>query len=519
MSQAVSRVIEPRPAQAPTAWPRGVLIASAETAPQARALITASPGAAELLGCVMVGDIPADAVDVLGGVDDLATIQRTLGATLAIVCLPASMNETIGRVRSTLRELGLAERFIPPVEDLLAHAPPLAIGVDAAGSTHYTPTPRIDLGALIGRRPRQIDEASVARELTGRRVLITGAGGSIGSELARIAARFSPERLILIERAENALFEIDRRLAQSAPEVDRVAMLHDVVDAEATRRRLEELRPNVVFHAAAHKHVPLMEDHPALAVQNNLLGTKSIADAARACGCDRFVMISTDKAVHPRSVMGATKRLAELYVRHLHTEVHAAGEPTRCSIVRFGNVLGSACSVLTIWSAQIAEGAPISVTDERMTRFFMTIPEAASLVMQSAAIDAPDADGSTAGLYVLDMGAPIRILDLAERFVRAHGLRPRVVDRDVPVDSCGPSVDIVVTGIRPGEKLHEELAYQSEELQPTAFDGIDAWPGALPDETDVPAMIADLTSSVAGGDSSGVLEAIRRHVAPMRQAD
>jgi len=509
MSHA-ARVIEPLPTadQPPPspAWPRAVLVAVPETAPQARALLQASAGATRLIGTVLIGEATGDDVDLLGGLDDLPTIHRTLGATLAIVCLPASMGETIGRVRTRLRELGLAERFIPPIEDLLSAPPPLAVGVGTSGSTHYAPAPRIDLGALIGRRPREIDEASVSRVLTGRRVLITGAGGSIGAELARLAATFEPKRLILLERAENALFEIDRRLSHAAPHVERVAMLHDIVDADATRRRLAELEPDVVFHAAAHKHVPLMEDHPALAVRNNLLGTKSIADAALASGCGRFVMISTDKAVNPRSVMGATKRLAELYVRHLHAE---AG--MRCSIVRFGNVLGSACSVLTIWSAQIAEGTPISVTDPRMTRYFMTIPEAAALVMQSAGVETP----GSAGLFVLDMGEPIRIVELAERFVRAHGLQPRVVGRDEPINPApGPTVDIAITGIRPGEKLHEELAYRSEALRPTGFDGIRAWPGALPDATDVPGMIEDLSRAVAG-DSREVVDAIRRHVPEM----
>jgi FlaA1/EpsC-like NDP-sugar epimerase len=517
-------LIEPSPRRTSRApWANALLIATRETAPQARAILGATEAAPELLGCVPIGAGVIDDVDVLGTLDDLERIKRTFGASIAIVCLPARMSDTIGVVRKRLSDLGITERFIPPVEDLLAHAPPLAVGVGSTSRTHFAPQPRIDLAALIGRPPCEIDEASVAGVISGRRVLITGAGGSIGAELARIASRFEPERLILVERAENALFEIDRQLGERAPGVRRVAMLHDVVDADATRRRLADLKPDVVFHAAAHKHVPLMEDHPALAVQNNLLGTKSIADAALSCGCGRFVMISTDKAVNPRSVMGATKRLAELYIRHLHGAAQAMGGPveggTRYSIVRFGNVLGSACSVLTIWSAQIAEGLPLTVTDRRMTRYFMTIPEAATLVMQSAAIDPKGANGRGAGLYVLDMGEPVRILDLAERFIRAHGLRPRVVEpggNGIANSESLPMVDIILSGARRGEKLDEELAYATEDLRPTGFDRINAWPGALPDDAGIPAMIEDLTKAVAASEPTGVLESIRRHVPQLR---
>jgi len=286
-----------------------------------------------------------------------------------------------------------------------------------AGEGHVWagPAPRIDLAALIGRTPHEMDREAVGRVLRGRRVLITGAGGSIGGELARVAAEFEPSLLVLMERAENALFEIDRQMARHFPGVQRKAVLHDVVDAEATLRLCQKITPQVVFHAAAHKHVPLMEDHPAHAVTNNLFGTKSIADAAVAVGAERFVMISSDKAVNPTSVMGATKRLAEMYVRGLGGEIANRkspianeGQGTRLSMVRFGNVLGSAASVLTIWAQQIAEGGPLTITDPRMTRYFMTIPEAATLVVQSAALEA-----GGVGVFVLDMGEPVRIVELA----------------------------------------------------------------------------------------------------------
>jgi FlaA1/EpsC-like NDP-sugar epimerase len=285
-------------------------------------------------------------------------------------------------------------------------------------------------------------------------VLLTGAGGSIGSELARIVARFGPARLVLVERGENALFEIDREIARLFPRLPRAAVLHDVTDGPRTLAVVMAQKPDVIFHAAAHKHVPMMEDHPSAAIENNFYGTRSIADAACRVGVGRFVMISTDKAVNPTSVMGATKRLAELYIQHLSSRCE-----TVFSMVRFGNVLGSACSVLPIWAKQLAQGEALTVTDAQMTRYFMTIPEAAGLVLQSAAY----AGGNDAAVFLLDMGKPIRIVDMARRFIRAQGLKPEV---DVP---------IVFTGVRPGEKLFEELAYGSEDMLPTPHASIRIW--------------------------------------------
>jgi FlaA1/EpsC-like NDP-sugar epimerase len=460
---------------------------------------------------------------VFGEIKDLEAVIERQGLNLAIVSLPMAMADQINLVRATLRRLGIAERFIPPIQDLLSHTPPFSVGMAtpatqaAAGSAA---TPRMDIAELIGRAPHPIDNAAIGRILTGKRVLITGAGGSIGSEIARIAASFGPEQVHLVERAENPLFEIDRQIARRYPTVVRRAILHDVVESEQTLRLLVDLKPHVVFHAAAHKHVPLMEDHPAHAVNNNLFGTKSIADAAMAVGAERFVMVSSDKAVNPTSVMGATKRLAELYIQALHDasqRMSGARPGTRFSMVRFGNVIGSAASVLTIWSAQLAEGGPITVTDPRMTRFFMTIPEAAALVIQAGAIDR---EGGAA-VHVLDMGEPIRILDLAQRFVQAHGFEPRVLGwpKDAgpapePAASHLPTIEILFTGMRPGEKLYEELSYGAEELVPTPFSGINGWRGGA-GTPDVAAMIADLSSVRANRDREVVLAAIRRHVPEM----
>ncbi len=495
----------PRPEPTPNLWQRAVLIGTPESVVRLEHDLAAA--GRPFAGCFLTSrpqdDVPAG--HQFGLIDALPAAHEARPFTLAVVSLPRAMSATIAKVRTLLRAKGIAERFVPTIEDLLDGTPRPA-----------TPNLNdIDPVELIGRTPYGIDRKAVAAILENRRVLITGAGGSIGSEIARICATFRPSQLILMERSENALFEIDRQIAQRFPGIQRKALLHDVVDSDQTLRHLVALKPDVVFHAAAHKHVPLMEDHPAHAVTNNLFGTKSIADAALATGVDRFVMISSDKAVNPTSIMGATKRLAEMYVQSLHA---ARSGRTSFSMVRFGNVLGSACSVLPIWSNQIAEGGPVTVTDPRMTRYFMTIHEAATLVIQSAAIDTRQRDA--ASVYVLDMGEPIRILDMARRFVRMCGFAPAIEGEPVsPADATTPTMPIALTGARPGEKLYEELAYAAEALNPTPFPGINAWAGTLHADFDAAAMIAELSVARAFPDREPIVRAIRRLVPEMRVAD
>lgn len=515
-----------------------------------------------LAGVIFVDDSPARSVrgvSVLGRLDELAMLAPRFNLRLALVSVPSSQSALRARVKHELDAIGLAWRAVPTLEEALGGLAGVTIGmgtepatvgrsaVGSTGTTSYSPgLPAIDLGALIGRTPHGMDRDAIGRALRGKRVLITGAGGSIGSELARVCAEFDPERLVLMERGENSLFEIDRQLGRQFPKIARKAVLHDVVDAEATLRVAMDVRPHVVFHAAAHKHVPLMEDHPAHAVSNNLFGTKSIADASVAVGAERFVMISSDKAVNPTSVMGATKRLAELYMHGLSREASQRG--TRLSMVRFGNVLGSAASVLTIWSQQLIEGGPITITDPRMTRYFMTIPEAATLVVQSSVLETEAGSnarqGTPVGVYVLDMGEPVRIVELAARFVRAHGLTPRLSaqsgsessilkgDADgslqrlfvEPEGGWGsvPTIEVACTGARPGEKIHEELAYAAEALKTTAHPGVRAWsgPGFEADKAGrVREMIADLAAARFSPDRHAVLSAIRAHVPEMRPAE
>ena len=431
---------------------------------------------------------------VLGGIDELETIIARRRPATALVCLPAAMTDLITRIRTRLRKLGVADRFMPTLEDLVAGVGP---------RTQLD----IDPGVLLNRPPREIDEEAVRDVIEGRRVLITGAGGSIGSELSRIVSRFEPRRLMLMDRSENALFEIDRQIARVRPELPRVAVLHDVVDRDGTLEQCRRLEPEVIFHAAAHKHVPMMEDHPGAAVDNNLFGTQSIADAADEVRAERFVMISTDKAVNPSSIMGATKRLAELYVQHINRR-----SATAYSMVRFGNVLGSSGSVLETWAKQIADGGPVTVTDPRMTRYMMTIAEAASLVIQSAALVDPEA--SSGEVFLLDMGEPIRIVELAKRYIRLHGLEPVLPGKSTALGRVGV-MPIVYSGVRPGEKLFEELSFDGECMEATRHGSINIWRMPAPEEGLVKEVLCNLAADVRDPDPAVVAEAIRRLVPEM----
>lgn len=452
------------------------------------------------IGWVLAGQDSIEADDdvtdgpVLGTVDELEAVIARRKPSIALVSLPAPMKDLIVNIRTRLRRLGIADRYIAPLEDQLAGVGP---------RTQFD----INLAELINRPARHFDEELVRGVVTDRCVLITGAGGSIGSELARIAAQFEPAELVLIDRSENALFEIDRQIAAKHPELPRRAQLHDVVDADATRQLLTEIRPDVIFHAAAHKHVPMMEDHPWAALENNFYGTKSVADVADALGVERFVMISTDKAVRPVSVMGATKRLAEMYVQHLNRRSR-----TQFSIVRFGNVLGSSGSVLDIWSRQISSGGPITVTDPKMTRYFMMIPEAASLVIQSAALadSSPDAE-----VFLLDMGDPVLIVDLAKRYISMHGLTPAVENETSARDAN--AMHIVFTGSRPGERLHEELVGEGEPISPSNHPDIFVWELSTPEQQFMLSVLKRLSSCSRQDQPESIAQLVRNLSRGMEQ--
>lgn len=302
---------------------------------------------------------------------------------------------------------------------------------------------------LLDREPVELDLAAMAGYLRNRTVMVTGAGGSIGSELCRQVARFEPSRLLMLDQSENSIYDIHQELSRSEVEVKLCPLIVNVRDQASIDYTFSRYRPQVVFHAAAHKHVPLMEDNPAEAVKNNILGTWQVARAARKYGAGAFILISTDKAVNPTSIMGATKRVAEMLVHQF------AGEGgTRFASVRFGNVLDSRGSVVPLFRDQIARGGPVTVTHPEMVRYFMTIPEAVQLVIQAGAL----AEGGE--LFILDMGKPMKIVDLAKRMIRLAGYRP---DRDI---------EIVFTGIRPGEKLFEEIFTSREQLGATRHERI-----------------------------------------------
>jgi FlaA1/EpsC-like NDP-sugar epimerase len=309
----------------------------------------------------------------------------------------------------------------------------------------------VEVEDLLGREPVDVDIDSIAGYLTGEVVLVTGAGGSIGSELCRQIARIGPTRLVLVDSAEPGLFEIERELVDERAFHATAAVLADAGNATKMRQVFEKYRPAVVFHAAAYKHVALVEANPIEAVRNNTLVTRTVADVAVEFGAKRFVLVSTDKAVNPRGVMGQTKALCEWIVEAWG---HREDTSTRFCGVRFGNVLGSSGSLIPIFRKQIARGGPVTVTHPEMTRYFMTIPEAVQLVIQAGAI------GGRGQVYVLDMGEPVRIVDLAETMIRLSGKEPA---RDVAVEFIGA---------RPGEKLHEELWSKSETVTPSSHEAI-----------------------------------------------
>jgi len=310
---------------------------------------------------------------------------------------------------------------------------------------------------VLGRAQVEVDFEQVASYLRGHTVLVTGAGGSIGSELCRQIARVGPARLILVDNAETALFDIERELVDERDFTPAVPKLIDVKDRKALRREVfEKYKPTVVFHAAAYKHVPLMETHPLESVRNNVAATRTVAELSAEFEVERFVLISTDKAVNPKTVLGQSKALCEWIVEALG---HRRDVPTRFVAVRFGNVLNSSGSVIPTFRRQIARGGPVTVTHPEMTRFFMTIPEAVSLVVQAGAI------GGRGQVFVLDMGEPVRIVDLATNMIRLSGHEPRLPGEP---DEGARDVRIQFIGPRPGEKIHEELWSEDEAVGETA---------------------------------------------------
>jgi FlaA1/EpsC-like NDP-sugar epimerase len=379
-------------------------------------------------------------VRVLGTTAVLPDLLRERRPDELLIAIPTASGEVRERIVATAREARVPVKTLPGLNELIA------------GDLNLTGQIRpVEVEDLLGREPVETDLESIAGYLTGEVVLVTGAGGSIGSELCRQIARMRPTRLVLVDNGEPGLFEIERELVDERGFHATAAVLADAGNATKIRQVFEKYRPAVVFHAAAYKHVPLMEANPLEAVRNNTLVTRTVADVAVEYGAKRFVLVSTDKAVNAKTVMGQSKALCEWIVESWG---HRDDAGTKFCGVRFGNVLGSSGSVIPIFRKQIARGGPVTVTHADMTRFFMTIPEAVALIIQAGAI------GGRGQVYVLDMGEPVKIVELAETMIRLSGKEPRV---DVPIE---------FVGARPGEKLHEELWSQSETVIPSSHEAI-----------------------------------------------
>jgi FlaA1/EpsC-like NDP-sugar epimerase len=378
------------------------------------------------------------------GIPVLGTPETLLDAKLqakdklrieeVIIAMPSAPAKRVREVVKVLQQAQLKMQTVPSMAQL------------ATGQVKVSTLRSVEIQDLLGRASVEIDSENVGRLLEGQVVMVTGAGGSIGSELCRQIASFKPAKLLLVERSEPHLFAIEQELLESAPSTQIVPLVADILEVSRMEQIFTQFAPDTVFHAAAHKHVPMMESQPTEAVKNNSIGTAHLATLAAHHQIDRFILVSTDKAINPTSVMGASKRLAEMFLQALH----ASGDsPTKFMAVRFGNVLGSSGSVVPIFSRQIAAGGPVKVTHPEVTRYFMTIPEATRLVLQSAA------QGDGGEIFVLDMGKPVKILDLARQMIELSGLVP------------GTDIEIAITGLRPGEKLFEELSHKGENLRPT----------------------------------------------------
>jgi FlaA1/EpsC-like NDP-sugar epimerase len=380
-------------------------------------------------------------IRVLGTTTELPQMIRERRPDEVLIAIPSASGELRGKVAAAARAAGIPVKTLPGLAELVSG--------DSGLTTQLRP---VEVEDVLGREPVEVDLDGIAGYVSGEVVMVTGAGGSIGSELCRQLSRLGPARLVMVDHSEPALFEIDRELARERGFLAGVPIVADVKDPVKLRYVFGKYRPGVVFHAAAYKHVALMEANPIEAVRNNTLGTRTLADVAVEHGAKRFVLVSTDKAASPRTIMGQSKALCEWIVE---TWGHRADVPTRFVAVRFGNVLGSSGSVIPIFRRQIAKGGPVTVTHPEMTRFFMTIPEAVQLVVQAGAI------AERGQVYVLDMGEPVRIMDLAENMIRLSGKEPGI---EIPIEVIGPA---------PGEKLHEVLVGEGEVVTSSPHPKID----------------------------------------------
>ena len=408
-------------------------------------------------------------IPILGTVEQLPRICEERKIEEIAIAMPSASHSERMRIVRVCEGIKIKFQTVPSITDI------------ASGKFHVSQIREVDINDLLGREAIQLDMDLIETFAKDKTILVTGAGGSIGSEMSRQLCDFNPRLLLLIEQAENPLFTIEQELRKKFATVPIEAIICNITDKVRVDEVFEEYKPQVVIHAAAHKHVPLMELNAGEAIKNNILGTQIVANAADNYDTANFVMISTDKAVNPTSIMGSSKRIAEMYVQDLSTT-----SKTNFVTVRFGNVLDSNSSVVPIFKKQIAEGGPVTITDQKMKRYFMTIPEACQLILQAAAM------GKGGEIFVLDMGKPIEIIELAKTLITLSGFRP------------GEDIEMVFTGPRPGEKLFEELSIEGEDMQRTRHTKIRIWKNIPMDRNRLRVGINELVNIVKNGTPRGV---------------
>lgn len=412
-------------------------------------------------------------------------LRRRHGSPAEIViAMPSASGRAMNEALSNCRAAGVPCKTIPGVGELLA------------GNVLTSQIRDVSVEDLLGRDPVKLDQSLIRTKIEGRSVMVTGGGGSIGAELCRQVASFRPSRLVIFERAESDLFRIHLELSQKFPNVEIVQQIADIREPAVVEQAIERHRVDSIFHAAAYKHVPIMESHLLEAVKNNILGTRNIVETAYRCGVRDFLMISSDKAVNPTNIMGLTKRVAELIVSSMPTP--SEGAPTKCVSVRFGNVLGSNGSVVPLFRQQIAEGGPVTVTHPDMRRYFMTIREATQLVLQASTM------GKGSEIFVLDMGEPVSIVSLARNMIRLSGHEPDV------------DIEIRFTGLRPGEKLFEELALEGESHLPTYHNKIKIFRGARKEAAHMAQRLSAIERMVEEGVEAALLTQLQMLVPEYR---
>lgn len=410
-------------------------------------------------------------VPVVGSCDDLPAVVERLDIELIMLAVPSARAAQMRRLVGLCEQTGIPFQTVPNLDALIS------------GRVSINELRDVSIEDVLGRDPVTLDWEGIRRGLTGKTILVTGAGGSIGSELCRQIAALEPAHLVLMENSEYNLYALEMELTRRFPAVRQTAVLGDVRDAATVEQLFVQQKPDVVFHAAAYKHVPMLEGQVREAVNNNVQGTRTVALAADRHGCSEFLLISTDKAVNPSNVMGTSKRVAEIFCQNLDRF-----SKTRFITVRFGNVLGSAGSVVPLFRQQIRAGGPVTVTHPDMERYFMTIPEAAQLILQSAVL------GEGGEIFVLDMGEPVKIQYLAEQMIRLSGKEPNV------------DINIVCTGLRPGEKLYEELFHEQEKLEPTQHEKILLARHRQVDWDELTKVLDEIEAACAAFDTPRLLE-------------